>query len=306
MTTLRVGRAIRLGGVDLAEENRQGRRTRRSTSLGRRLLSNRRVAIGLTVVIAFYLIALAAPLVSPADPNAQVLLERLKAPSLEHPFGTDSLGRDILSRAIWATRISLGVSLVAMLITVGLGSLVGLLAGFRGGIVDNVLMRVTDVFLAFPVFILLITVISIYGSSVTLLILFLGLSAWPLTARTVRAEVLSLKSRDYIEAARVSGATSARILLHHLLPNVASVLVVAATLRVATVILIETGLSYFGLGVSPPTPTWGNMVADGRLYLERAWWITTFPGALVVITVFAYNLLGDGLRDELDPRRRAR
>lgn len=306
MTTFRLARVARLGGEGLSEESRLGRPMRRSSGLWRRLLSNRRVAIGLTVVIALYLVALAAPLLSPSDPNAQVLLDRLKAPSAEHPLGTDSLGRDVLSRAIWATRVSLGVSLVAMLITVGVGATVGMFAGFRGGAVDNVLMRLTDVFLAFPVFILLITVISIYGSSVALLILFLGLSAWPLTARTVRAEVLSLKGRDFVEAARVSGATTGRILLHHLLPNVASVLVVAATLRVATVILIEAGLSYFGLGVSPPTPTWGNMVADGRLFLDTAWWITTFPGALVVITVFAYNLLGDGLRDELDPRRRAR
>jgi peptide/nickel transport system permease protein len=270
------------------------------------LIKNRRIALGLTVVVALYLVALLAPLLSPADPNAQVLLERLKPPSGEHPFGTDSLGRDILSRAIWATRVSLGVSLVAMLITVSVGATVGMLAGYRGGAVDNFLMRLTDVFLAFPIFILLITVISIYGSSIKLLILFLGLSAWPLTARTVRAEVLSLKSRDFIEAARVSGASTARVLWRHLLPNVASVLVVAATLRVATVILVEAGLSYFGLGVSPPTPTWGNMVADGRLFLDTAWWITTFPGVLVVITVFAYNLLGDGLRDELDPRRRLR
>jgi peptide/nickel transport system permease protein len=306
MTTARLARGARLEGAASTEANRLGRQTRQTASVWRRLLANRRVALGLIVVLALYLVALAAPLLSPSDPNAQVLLDRLKPPSAEHPFGTDSLGRDGLSRAIWATRVSLGVSLVAMLITVGVGAVVGMLAGFRGGAVDNLLMRLTDVFLAFPVFILLITVISIYGSSIKLLILFLGLSAWPLTARTVRAEVLSLKSRDFVEAARVSGATTGRILLHHLLPNVASVLVVAATLRVATVILIEAGLSYFGLGVSPPTPTWGNMVADGRLYLESAWWITTFPGALVVITVFAYNLLGDGLRDELDPRRRAR
>jgi peptide/nickel transport system permease protein len=190
-----------------------------------------------------------------------------------------------------------------MLITVFVGSIVGGVAGFVGGATDTVLMRLTDIFLAFPIFALLITVVSIYGSSVSLLILFLGLTAWPLTARTVRAEVLSLKNREFIEAARVSGATNARILLFHILPNVVAVIVVAATLRVASVILVEAGLSYFGLGVPPPTATWGNMVADGKLYLETAWWITTFPGLLVVITVFAYNLLGEGLRDALDPRR---
>jgi peptide/nickel transport system permease protein len=271
--------------------------------LWRRMLRNRRVLLGVIVIAALYVVAILAPLLAPADPNAQVLIERLKPPSWDHPLGTDSLGRDILSRAIWATRVSLSVSLVAMLITIGLGAVVGLTAGFLGGGIDTLLMRTTDVFLAFPIFILLITIVSIYGSSVTLLILFMGLTAWPLTARTVRAEVLSLKKRDFVEAARVSGATVPWILARHLLPNVAPVIVVAATLRVASVILIEAGLSYFGLGVPPPRATWGNMVADGRLFLDTAWWITTMPGILVVITVLSYNLLGEGLRDQLDPRR---
>jgi peptide/nickel transport system permease protein len=259
--------------------------------------------VGLAVIATLYLIALLAPLLAPADPNEQVLLDRLEPPSVEHPFGTDSLGRDVISRAIWAARVSLGVSLVAMSITVIVGTLVGLTSGFVGGAIDNVVMRLTDVFLAFPIFILLITVVAIYGSSIPLLIAFLGLAAWPQTARVVRAEVLSLREREFIQAAHVTGATHMRIMLVHLLPNVVPVLVVAATLRIATVILVEASLSYFGLGVSPPTPTWGNMAADGRLFLDSAWWITTFPGALVVLTVLAYNLLGDGLRDTFDPRR---
>jgi peptide/nickel transport system permease protein len=271
--------------------------------LWRRLLSNHRVALGVIVLLFLYAVALLAPLIAPADPNKQVLLARLQPPSTEHWFGTDSLGRDILSRAMWAARVSLAVSIVAMLITIVVGTIVGGVSGYLGGTPDDVLMRVTDIFLAFPIFILLITVVAIYGSSVTLLILFMGLTAWPLTARTVRAEVLSLKKRDFVEAARVCGASNTRILLVHVLPNVVAVIVVAATLRVASVILIEAGLSYFGLGVPPTTPTWGNMVADGRLFLETAWWITTFPGLLVVVTVFAYNLLGEGLRDQLDPRR---
>jgi peptide/nickel transport system permease protein len=276
----------------------------RTQSMWRRFARNRRVVIGLTVITGLYLVALLAPFLAPYDPNAQVLMDRLKPPSAEHLFGTDSLGRDLLSRAIWGARISLVVSLVATLITVAIGALVGLVSGFSGRWVDNVLMRVTDVFLAFPIFILLITVIAIYGSSLSLLILFLGLAAWPSTSRLVRAEVLSLGARDFVLAARVSGASSGRIMLAHMLPNVVPVLVVAATLRVAIVILVEAGLSYFGLGVPPPAPSWGNMVADGRLYLDTAWWITTFPGILVVVTVLAYNLLGDGLRDVFDPRRR--
>ncbi len=281
-------------------------RKRSAIPTWRRLLGNRRIAIGAAVLITMYLIGLLAPWLSPADPNAQILLNRLRPPSTAHPLGTDSLGRDILSRAIWATRISLSVSLVAMLITICVGSILGLLAGFLGGAVDMVIMRLTDMLMAFPIFILLITIVAIYGSGLGLLILFLGFTAWPLAARTIRAEVLSLKHRDFIDAARVNGASTARILWFHVLPGVLSVIVVTATLRVATVILIESGLSYFGLGVTPPTPTWGNMASEGRLYLDTAWWITTFPGVLIVITVLAYNLLGDGLRDELDPRRRGR
>jgi peptide/nickel transport system permease protein len=281
-------------------------RTRRVIPTWRRLLRNRRVAIGVGVLTIMYMIGLLAPWLSPADPNTQVLLERLKPPTMAHPLGTDSLGRDILSRAIWATRISLSVSLVAMLITIVVGVVLGLLSGFLGGKVDMVIMRFTDMLMAFPIFILLITIVAIYGSGVGLLILFLGLTAWPVTARTIRAEVLSLRHRDFIEAARLNGASTARILWYHILPSVLPVIVVTATLRVATVILVESGLSYFGLGVTPPTPTWGNMASEGRLFLDTAWWITTFPGVLIVVTVLAYNLLGDGLRDELDPRRRGR
>jgi peptide/nickel transport system permease protein len=269
-----------------------------------RFLRNPRVVVGLAIICSLYLIALLAPIVSPQDPNTQVLLERLKPPSPQHWMGTDQLGRDMLSRAIWAARISLGISLVATFITLVVGTLVGMVAGYFGGWSDQVLMRTTDVFLSFPIFILLITIVAIYGASVWLLILFLGLVAWPEAARIVRAEVLSLARREFTLAARVVGAGNRRIMLRHVLPNVVPVLVVAATLRVAVVILVEAGLSYFGLGVPPPAPSWGNMVADGRLLMNSAWWITTFPGALVVISVLSYNLLGDGLRDVLDPRRR--
>jgi ABC-type dipeptide/oligopeptide/nickel transport system permease subunit len=296
----------RVSAIPAAGRDQNLQRVRVPVPTWRRMLGNPRVSIGICVLVVMYLIGVFAPWLSPADPNAQVLLERLKAPSWAHPLGTDSLGRDILSRAIWATRISLSVSLVAMLITICLGSTLGLVAGFLGGKTDMVLMRLTDMLMAFPIFILLITMVAIYGSSLRLMILFLGFTAWPLTARTIRAEVMSLRKRDYIDAARVSGASNARILLHHLLPGVLSLIIVVGTLRVATVILIESSLSYFGLGVTPPTPTWGNMAAEGRLYLETAWWITAFPGVLIVMTVLAYNLLGDGLRDELDPRRMRR
>jgi peptide/nickel transport system permease protein len=277
-----------------------------SHSVWWRLARNRRVLIGGGVLLIFYLVALLAPLTAPYDPNQQVLIDRLKAPSLDHPMGTDGLGRDVLSRAIWGGRISLTLSVVATLVGILIGVQVGLIAGWFGGWVDNILMRTADVFLAFPIFILLITVVAIYGSSVFLLILFLGLVAWPETARFARAEVLSLRQREFVLSARVGGARDRRILFVHILPQLIPLLMVAATLRVAIVILVEAALSYFGLGVTPPTPSWGNMVADGRTYLATAWWITTFPGVLIVITVLMYNVLGDGLRELFDPPRVSR
>jgi peptide/nickel transport system permease protein len=271
-----------------------------------RLFGNVRITLGAGVILLLVAAAALAPWLQTSGPNKQVLIDRLQPPSSRHFFGTDVLGQDIYSRILWAARVSLSVSLAAMLITVIVGAAFGLLAGYLGGIVDEALMRLTDVFLAFPVFMLLVTVISIYGSGIPLLILFLGLTAWPVTARTVRAEILSLRRRDFVEAARVSGASAPWILRRHLLPNVTSVIVVSGTLRVASVILIEAALSYFGLGVPPTTPTWGNMIADGRLYLGTAWWISAFPGVVIMITVLAYNLLGEGLRDQLDPHRRRR
>jgi peptide/nickel transport system permease protein len=258
------------------------------------------------ILLALYLVALLAPVVAPANPNTQVLIDRLQGPSWAHPMGTDPLGRDILSRAIYGARVSLTISLVATFVSIVLGALAGLVSGWFGGWIDNLLMRATDIFLAFPIFILLITVVAIYGSSIWLLILFLGLASWPQTARLARAEVLSLSKREFVLAARVSGAHDRRILFRHILPHLIPLLMVAATLQVAAVILVEAALSYFGLGVQPPTPSWGNMVADGRIYLATAWWITTFPGLLIVATVLVYNMLGDGLRAVVDPPRAAR
>jgi peptide/nickel transport system permease protein len=276
---------------------------RRRHPLWLRLLRNRRVVLGFVVLLVMYLAALFAPLVAPDDPNEQVLISRLKPPSWQHLLGTDTFGRDIFSRAVWGARVSLSVSLTAMLIIVVIGTTVGVIAGFFGGWMDNVIMRATDMLIAFPIFILLITIVAIYGSSKLLLPVFLGLASWPHLARLVRGQVLSLSNADFVLAGRVIGASNTRIMLAYILPNIVSVLVVAATLQVAAVILIEASLSYFGLGVPPPDPTWGNMVAEGRLVLNKAWWVTTFPGTLVVMTVLAYNLLGDGLRDVLDPRR---
>lgn len=281
-------------------------REAQSRPVWHRLARNRRAIAALTFLLLLYLVALLAPLTAPDDPNRQVLVDRLQAPSWDHPAGTDGHGRDLLSRAIWGARLSLSISLVATLMSVVIGAVVGLVSGLARGWVDNVVMRATDIFLAFPIFVLLITVVAIYGSHVWLLILFLGLAAWPETARLARAEVLSLATREFVLAARVGGANSARILRVHLLPHLVPLLIVTASLRVAIVILVEAALSYFGLGVPAPAPTWGNMVADGRTYLATAWWITTVPGVLIVVTVLMYNALGDGLRAVFDPPRAAR
>jgi peptide/nickel transport system permease protein len=255
------------------------------------------------VLLITLLVALLAGLLAPSDPNGQILADRLAGPSPAHPFGEDQLGRDVLSRVIYGARVSLGIGFSSVAITIVIGTVIGVAAGFFGGWADNVLMRFVDVFISIPVFMLLLTVVAIYGSSVGLLVAFIGISAFPGAARIVRAEVLSLMPRDFVLAARVVGASPVRIMARHLVPNLLPVIIVSATLRVGAAILTEAGLSYFGLGVPPPAPTWGGMVADGRTFLDVAWWVSTFPGLALLIVVVATNLVGDGLRDVFDPRR---
>ena len=275
----------------------------RRRSLALRLVSNQRVVAGSVVLLITIAVALLADVLAPYQPNAQILAERLAAPSLAHPFGQDHLGRDVLSRAIYGARVSLGVGFSSVAITIVIGTVIGVAAGFFGRWTDSVLMRFVDVFISIPVFMLLLTVVAIYGSNVGLLVAFIGISAFPGAARIVRAEVLSLMPRDFILAARVVGASPMRIMWRHLVPNLLPVIIVSATLRVGAAILTEAGLSYFGLGVPPPAPTWGGMVADGRTFLDVAWWVSTFPGLALLVVVVATNLVGDGLRDVFDPRR---
>ena len=275
----------------------------RRRSLVVRLLSNQRVVVGSVVLLVTFAVALLADVLAPYEPNAQILAERLAGPSLAHPFGQDHLGRDVLSRAIYGARVSLGVGFSSVAITIVIGTIIGVAAGYFGRWTDSVLMRFVDVFISIPVFMLLLTVVAIYGSNVGLLIAFIGISAFPGAARIVRAEVLSLMPRDFILAARVVGASPLRIMARHLVPNLMPVIIVSATLRVGAAILTEAGLSYFGLGVPPPAPTWGGMVADGRTFLDVAWWVSTFPGLALLVVVIATNLVGDGLRDVFDPRR---
>lgn len=275
----------------------------RRRSLILRLAGNQRVVVGCAVLIVTFVVAIFAAQLAPYDPNAQILTQRLGPPSSAHLFGSDQLGRDVLSRVIWGSRVSLGVGFSSVVITVVIGTAVGIAAGYGGGWIDAVLMRLVDIFISIPVFMLLLTIVAIYGSNVPLLIAFIGISAFPGAARIVRADVLSLKPREFITASLVVGSSPWRIMLRHILPNLLPIIIVSATLRVGAAILTEAGLSYFGLGVPPPAPTWGGMVADGRMSLDVAWWVSTFPGAALLVVVIATNLVGDGLRDVFDPRR---
>jgi peptide/nickel transport system permease protein len=277
-------------------------------TLLRRLIRRRTALFGMLVVLGVLLAALFAPLVSPFDPLEQDIGQRLREPGWQdaqgrlHALGTDHLGRDILSRIVFGSRIALVVGLAAVAISGLLGMLIGLLAGYFGGRVDDFLMRLADIQLAFPFILLAIAVIGVLGPSLRNIIIVIGVSSWVVYARVVRGEVLSIREREYVQAAIALGSQHWRVLRHHVLPNTFTPWLVVATLDMARVIVIESALSFLGLGVQPPTPTWGGMLADGRVYLSTAWWLATFPGLAILVTVLGINLFGDGLRDTLDPR----
>ena len=262
---------------------------------------HRLAAAGAGLVVLLVGVAVLAPALAPFDPDEQDLQSRLRVPTREHHLGTDGHGRDVLSRLLLGTRVSLLAGVAAALIAVGLGVLVGSAAGYFGGPVDLVLMRFTDVFMTIPVLFLILLVVAAYGPSLLNTILVLGAVYWPGVARLVRSQVLALRARDFVLAARALGAPDVRVILRHLLPNAAGIITVQVTLAVATAILAESALSFLGLGVPPPTPSWGNMLTEGRLHLTSAWWIATFPGLAIFLSVLAFNLTGDGLRDALDP-----
>jgi len=262
--------------------------------------------LGLLAVMLLVLVALTAPLVAPFDPMrpGALLTERMVAPSTVHLMGTDQSARDVFSRLLYGARISLGIGVLAVGIAVTLGTLLGAVAGYLGGWVDAAAMRFVDMVIAFPRLVLLITIVALFGSSIVLIVVVLGLTLWPSTARIVRAEVLGMREREFVQAARALGYSRRRIILRHVIPNVLAPVIVAATLGIGDTIVLEAGLSFLGLGVQPPTPSWGTMVADGRNFLLGAWWLATFPGLAIVLTVLSFNLVGDGLRDALDPRLR--
>lgn len=268
----------------------------------KRFRRNRFALAGGVVVAVLFAVSLLAPLITPWDPAAINAYQVLLPPSASHWMGTDELGRDVFSRVIFGTRISLYVGFVAVGIAVIIGTVAGLLAGFYGGWIDGILMRFVDIMLCFPTFFLILAVIALLEPSIWNIMLIIGVTGWMGVARLVRAEVLSIKERDYIMAARTIGASDARIIFRHILPNAAAPVLVAATLGIAGAILTESALSFLGIGVQPPTPSWGNILTSGKDYLEFAWWLSLFPGLAILVTVLAYNLLGEGIRDALDPR----
>jgi peptide/nickel transport system permease protein len=265
---------------------------------------------GALIILIVAACALFAPWLAPHDPNLQDLALAAKPPAWlaggerAYFLGTDPLGRDVLSRVIWGARVATIVGLSVVLIGGTLGVGLGLVAGYFGGWVDEVIARVADVQLAFPFILLALAIVGVLGPSLWTVILTLGVTSWVQYVRIVRAETLSLRERDFVQAAVASGATPARILIRHVLPNVASSITILGTFEVARTVILESALSFLGLGVPANVPTWGAMLADGRQYLDTAWWMGTFPGLAVSLTVLGVNLFGDGLRDALDPRSR--
>lgn len=267
--------------------------------------------IGITIVLIVLMLALFGPYISPHDATNRNLRARFEAPGFSddsgtYYLGTDQLGRDILSRIIAGARVSVIVGTVAVLIAGSIGVLYGLVAGFVGGWLDAVLMRIADALLGIPFIILVVAISGVVGAGLTTLILILGLTGWVTYARVVRSEVLKVRQLEFVEAARALGQTEFKIMVYHILPNVISTAIILAAIQVGVTILAESSLSFLGLGVKPPTVTWGLMLADGRQYIGSAWWMTTFPGLAITITVLGVVFLGDWLRDVLDPTMRGR
>jgi peptide/nickel transport system permease protein len=271
----------------------------------RRFLGNRMAVVGLVIVALLVVLAVFAPQIAPHHPNNDIFRGmRGVGPSLEHPMGFDHLSRDLLSRVIYGTRIALMVGMLSTLISVVIGVVVGAVAGYFGGWIDEVLSLITDALMAFPLIALLIVLAAVLGPSLTTTVLVIGATVWARYARVVRAEVMSLRERDFVTAARALGAFDLRIIWRHVVPNVLTSVIVLASLQVGSIIILESALSFLGLGVRPPTATCGGILSDGRAFILRYPHIAVFPGVMIVITVLAFNFIGDGLRDALDPHQK--
>lgn len=260
--------------------------------------------IGLIIVGSLVAMAILAPLISPYDPNYTDVYNRLSPPSTKHILGTDHLGRDILSRIIWGSRISLFIAAVTVFMTSSIGLLVGLISGYRGGRVDLILMRVTDIFMSFPSLILALAISSMLGPGLFKIIIAISVVYWSHYARLVRGVVLQIREELYIYAAKAIGASDIRVMFRHILPMVLAPLIVRITLDMGGVILLAAGLGFLGVGVQPPTPEWGVMISEGRRFITREWWVSTFPGFFVMLATLGFNLIGDALRDILDVKMR--
>lgn len=268
----------------------------------RRFKRHKLAMIGLYLLVFMYALAIAAPVLSTQDYQDVDPPNKLQAPSLEHLMGTDNIGRDVYSRILWGARISLAVGFVAAGVSVVLGTIIGSIAGYFGGWVDDALMRFTEIIMAFPTFFLLLTIISIVERSIFNIMLVIGVTSWPGLARMVRGQILSLREQEFTEAARALGASDSRIIFRHILPNAMAPVIVSTTLRISGAILAESSLSFLGIGVQEPFPSWGSIINTGRYYLLQAPWLMIFPGMFIFLTVLSFNYLGDGLRDALDPR----
>ena len=289
---------------DMTNKKKTNKKRSQWAEVWRRLKKNKMAMFGLLILTVIILSALFADVIADYDEVVikQNLSERLEGPSADHWLGTDEYGRDIFARMVHGARVSLKVGLIAVGISILLGGSIGAIAGYYGGRLDNVIMRIMDIFLAIPSILLAIAIVSALGPSLYNLMLAIGISSVPKYARIVRASVLSIRDQEFIEAARAIGANDLRIILKHIIPNSLAPVIVQGTLGVAGAILSTAGLSFIGLGIQPPAPEWGSMLAGGRQYLRIAWHVTTFPGLAIMITILALNLLGDGLRDALDPR----
>jgi len=270
----------------------------------RALRRNRLALAGGVVVVFLAVLALLAPVISPRDPNRLDVKRILDAPSKAHPLGTDQLGRDVLSRMLYGARVSLAVGFVSVGIAAAIGIVLGSLAGYHGGTTDAMVMRLVDLMLVFPRFFLLLAVLAFLRPSIWTIMTVIGLTGWMSVARLVRAEFLSLKEREFVLWSQSIGATAFRIIWRHILPNAIAPVLVAMTLGIPAAILTESGLSFLGLGVQPPHATWGNILNEGKDAIEIGWWLSVYPGLAILVTVLSYNLLGEGIRDALDPRLR--
>jgi peptide/nickel transport system permease protein len=268
----------------------------------RKLKQNKLAFLGAGVIALIVLVAIFAPFIAPFDYARQVLPDRFLPPGIEYPLGTDQLGRCIFSRMVYGSRIALMIGVMVVGIQAAIGVTLGLISGYYGGRIDTIIMRLVDIMLAFPAIVLALAIAATLGPGLFNVMVALGVIGWSGYARLVRGQVLSVKENDYIEAVRATGASDARIIFRHILPNVLAPIIVMATLGMAGALLAASALSFLGLGAQPPMPCWGAILADGRDFLRRAWWIATFPGVAIMVTVLGFNFMGDGLRDALDPR----